>query len=1425
MATVNETNLTHQEKLDALRKLPPVGRRVVQVLALNYEPLSQQRLLSYLAKIAGRQGAAAMPGYPAALAPHLEPLKKAGIVRARRGQGLVCSDQWRHQAIINAREDRVFLKTAKVLTAAEESRFHYYGRRFSNYGAGLRQLLLAAYGRPRPDEEQVSDLLEQFYNQFGAGDRPPLLELFANPFEPEVLANLREEVQFLVLDQACREPSLCLEAVDPEILAYIDNLDNFPPPRRAVTCYLLALVPLHRGRLATAAARLEEFETRYHYSFRDLRGWLAFLQGNDDQALEYFHRHLEAVRKSTGKRKAVLDDYASYFYLFALLRRGRPEDLEEGLKYLASVGRKSRRDYAAATFRRLQPLFREKLSGSDPETAAEDEEPFVSTYDFYSFTLMELLIFAWEGGRLSPATCAYLGKIATRARENGYHWHAAQAHELLAHFGVDPAENRREAAARCREFGFQVLARLVTRDEPWQRKLRALITLGREEAAAGGDDRQERLIWLLEYDRESDTMEIRPRLQKRTRKGGWTRGRNIALQKLAAAREELPYLTPQDARVCEALELHRAREYRHYYYEKNFYAFDLNRALPALAGHPLLFVPGSGTALEPAELTAEPIEISIRFRRRKGKEKEIVLQMHPLPDPDQDQPHVKVVPAGKNSFRLYHFTRDHLAIGRLLGDGLTAPESALELVRQAVAGLTSRVTVHTEIEMGGDLETVAGDITPHLRLRPHGRGLKVELLVKPLPEGTSYFPPGRGGSTFLADRGRKKVQVERQLQAEKEAAAALVQACPTLANLDDGSHEWLLADPESGLELLAELQELETPRVVEWPQGETLKISGRGSFANLHLQVRKSGDWLQTDGSLQVDEQRVIKLEKLLQGLADDRSRGRFISLDDGSFLALSRDLHDRLRELAACAVGGGRKTRISPLAALPLDDLFQQAAEVRGDRHWQRLQERLREDFQPRLPSTFQGELRPYQVEGFNWLARLSHWGVGACLADDMGLGKTIQALAAILLRAPEGPSLVVCPLSVLANWEEEAQRFTPTLRVVPFGGSGRQQLLDELQPFDLVLCSYGLLQINREMLAGVKWQTVVLDEAQAIKNLGAKRTRAAMNLQAEFRLITTGTPVENHLGELWTLFHFLNPGLLGSLKSFQQRFAVPIEKHRDAAAGKRLRKLIRPFILRRRKTQVLRELPAKTEITLHVEMSPEEVALYEAQRRLALENLAEAGADGAEPGPRHLHILAEIMKLRRLCCNPRLLLPDTGIPSAKLQTFTELLAELLAGGHKVLVFSQFVDHLQIVRKHLEAEKISCQYLDGATPAAERRKRVKAFQSGSGDVFLISLKAGGTGLNLTAADYVIHLDPWWNPAVEDQASDRAHRIGQQRPVTVYRLVMKGTIEERIINLHREKRDLADNLLAGSEMSGKISAAELLALLQASHNRGENFQP
>jgi SNF2 family DNA or RNA helicase len=599
--------------------------------------------------------------------------------------------------------------------------------------------------------------------------------------------------------------------------------------------------------------------------------------------------------------------------------------------------------------------------------------------------------------------------------------------------------------------------------------------------------------------------------------------------------------------------------------------------------------------------------------------------------------------------------------------------------------------------------------------------------------------------------------------------------------------------------------------LLHWPKGKPLSLVGRACTNGLRLHIRKDRDMFAASGTLTVNPELSLDLLQLIDLL--ESSPSRYVELEKGRFVALTDTLRQYIETLSLYGNRHATKDSLQfPKSRAMMLDTEGADVKVRTDKHWKEWKAQIRaaDELQIPVPSTLQAELRDYQKDGFVWMARLAALGAGALLADDMGLGKTIQALALLLRRGTAGPSLVVAPTSVAGNWKSEIERFAPTLNVRMFGDGDRATQLKSAATHDVFVCSYGLLQTESKRLGGIHWATVILDEAQYIKNEATKRSSAAKGVKADFRLIMTGTPVENNLSELWNLIDFINPGLLGSAESFQERFVTPIEADNCKWTRQRLKRLIQPYLLRRTKAQVLDELPGRTEIVRKVVLTAEEAALYEALRQKAMEKLNSSN----EGSPGHIQILAELMRLRRACCHPRLIIDDWKMPGAKLTLFLETIDDLVANHHKVLVFSQFVDHLAILRAEIEERGIPYQYLDGSTPAPRRKECIDAFQAGDGDVFFISLKAGGLGLNLTAADYVIHMDPWWNPAVEDQASDRAHRMGQKRPVTIYRFITQGTVEEKIQALHKEKRALADSLLEGADISGKLSARELLDLIR-----------
>jgi non-specific serine/threonine protein kinase len=530
------------------------------------------------------------------------------------------------------------------------------------------------------------------------------------------------------------------------------------------------------------------------------------------------------------------------------------------------------------------------------------------------------------------------------------------------------------------------------------------------------------------------------------------------------------------------------------------------------------------------------------------------------------------------------------------------------------------------------------------------------------------------------------------------------------------------------------------------------------------------------------------------------RKREKYVKLADGTIGALPEEWIERYRHMLALGEEHGDELRFSAHHITLLDQLLSEADRAQADAEFKRRRERLRsfERIEPHpLPATFQGELRPYQKFGYDWLHFLREYGFGGCLADDMGVGKTIQALALIESLYEEQPdakaSLVVMPRSLLFNWQREAAKFTPELSVYVQADQGRATDVGEFDKYDLVLTTYGTMLRDIELLRQYQFRYLILDESQAIKNPLAETSKAARLLRGDHRLVLTGTPIENSTLELWSQFAFLNPGLLGNLEYFRGEFVNPIERQRNGETAQFLRKMVYPFILRRTKDQVAADLPPRTEEILTSEMEPAQRKLYDKQRdyyrALLLGLIDNDGMDDAR-----MKILEGLLRLRQICNHPRLVDPKFKGESGKFELLAETLETLQAEGHRALVFSQFVQMLSIVREALDARGVPYCYLDGQT--RDRQGAVDRFQNDpSVPFFLISLKAGGVGLNLTAADYVIHIDPWWNPAVEMQATDRTHRIGQDKPVFVYKLIARDSVEEKILQLQEHKRELVEQVI------------------------------
>lgn len=1277
----------------------------------------------------------------------------------------------------------------------------------------FRGLLIAMHGKK--DSVDLDDVykcgMEEFPLDFR--ENPPLLQLLNRPFQALLLDSMAPALRWKTVQYLLMEAKRVLEPVD-DLLTYcllkFSRRDDMPDI--GVQTLLLEMLLLS-GRRDEYKSLISESNKKISSAMAATMGWIEIINNNPDAALTHFNYGLTCLKKESPKRNLFLKGYAGFFYLASLLKSGKSENYEIALEHIKRTLAVENECVCLSGMKVLQRIFLQRLGIQAHWHKAifaysiDGKEPIEAVFNILAVT--------WLDKATARDFIPKLEEIQKRI-SCGYSWIDGEISAMLATLGKDVESNEKRSQQLHKKCGTISLVDLVTSVPKWETALEALMHMasnaGKDANADGSarGDNDQRLVWLMSHSEHYHISFLTPRLQKLTKAGKWTKGRPVALEKLYKNTGSMAGLTEQDRQIC--LNGIKESRYGDGYYGRVEYSIDDTRAFPLLVGHPLVFLEDSpGT---PVELVRGEPEVRLRVQGNK-----IHISMEPALASDKKR-EIHVVRETPSRFKVISLSEVHSKIAELMGKkGLEIPESARDMASQTVAALSSLVPVNSDLAGAGgrDVKKVAGNDTPHVHVMPWQQGIKVEFLVKPVDEAGSFFKPGRGGTNVFLEIKGEKVQAVRNLKQEKKRERAVIEACPTLNFLEPVAGEWLVGEPEDALELLFELKECREDLVLAWPQGEKIKLRSQVSFDQFSLNIKKDRDWFKATGTVFIDDELSLDLIKLMALL--ENTSGRFVALDDGTFLAITHSLKERLEELRAYSTVHGKGLRFTPLAAPAIEAFTGQVGSLKSDKIWKAHCRKLKEVVQPQLPGTLQGQPRDYQVTGFNWLAQLAHWQVGACLADDMGLGKTLQALSVILLHAAKGPTLVVAPLSVGSNWQDECHNFAPTLNPLVFGPGDRQAFLDGLGPFDLVISSYGLLQVEAEKLAGVEWQVVVLDEAQAIKNMKSKRSRAAMKLSARFRMITTGTPVENHLDELWTLFNFLNPGLLGTFKRFKEIFAFPIERDQDKNASRRLRKLIRPFILRRLKSDVLTELPGKTEITLQVEMSPEEAVLYEAQRIKALENIDRANEG---PGQKHFQILAELMKLRQLCCNPSLILPQADIESSKLKVFGDVVTELLANNHKALVFSQFVGHLAILRGFLDARKISYQYLDGSTPARERQARINAFQNGEGDLFLISLKAGGFGLNLTAADYVIHMDPWWNPAVEDQASDRAHRMGQTRPVTVYRLVVKDTIEEQIVKLHKEKRDLAEGLLAGSEMAGKMSASELLGLLKRGADNPEN---
>ncbi|MBV1879220.1 MAG: DEAD/DEAH box helicase [Pseudomonadales bacterium] len=1364
--------------------------RILQVMSVAYAPVNQMVLKKILQILV-------LPGYKLINKTWREKMIGLGLVDLSQGK-LICSRQFASQLTVELLSEGDFERVLKAtLTLLPLHTSQVFGNEFTEPAQLRRQIRNAIFGTDEAAFVQLLDLDSPFAAM--DADNGYLILDVVLPLNTVWFKSLPESFRYQIL-RACIDNQLIHIGEIGHLVGMLRDCHEAGISVHPASIALLAECEFYAMNQAAAESLLNATPG---LDADRVRAIGAFLRDENDLALAFFARSIQEQQRASKKRKVFIRGLAGAIYSFALVGSGTANSLRLLQRQVENAVNSADYDPFSPVYRLIldfQNIWEGKINHHDAldMLVARDIDAIAP---YMQFCLG--VVFYWLDKPVPENLMVALENIADPVADqdadlqienddDGLAWQRMQAVNLLGllNGSMDKLD--------------QGLVALMPKLAPWERALNALAKLGGADEATdvAAQLADSRLVWFLSKGYRDEIL-LEPKEQKLRKNGDWTKGRQVSLKRLHQAAYSIPNLTPQDKKIISFIETDVYR------YHNDAYFMNYQQALLAAAGHPNIYwldQPKNAvdiTVLEPELIVTEDdgyVAINI-FPSQDGDSVQLVDAE------EDDMGTIDVVMENPGRIDIYQFNDSHQQIAGILGEqGLRVPEGAKDKVLSSISLIAPMLTVHSDI---GGLEDesvllVDADHRLYINIQPVADGLKLNIAVQPFGGGPRFLP-GQGGATVFAEIDNQRLRTNRDIAAEQAILQSVLEHCPDLA--DQGGGQWLFDDLQQSLEGLLKLQQKEAAGelVFSWPEGKKITLHKEVGIRQTSMAVQSQTNWFEVVGEVQATESDVLDLQKILSLMGDDN--GRFIRLEDNEFITLTAELQKRLEQLKAISNDG----RVHRLAGYQLDELSEDMS-FSSDNGWQQFQNGLvdAKNTHAELPGTFEGELRDYQLEGFSWLSRLAAWGAGACLADDMGLGKTIQSLALILSRATEGPTLIIAPTSLCLNWYDEAQQFTPTLRPILFGPGNRAEMMAGLGAFDMLICSYGLLTTEVELITGIQWRTVVADEAQAFKNLHTRRSQAVMKIEAEFKVITTGTPVENHLGELWNLFNFINPGLLGSYKQFNHKYARAIEQS-DYSGQHNLKHLISPFILRRLKRDVLKELPPRTDITLSIELSKEEAALYEALRREALTEV-QAGHSEMQ---RRMIVLAQITRLRRAVCNPALVLPEVNIPSAKLAALGQLVDELLENNHKALVFSQFVGHLALIRKYLDERGIFYQYLDGKTPPAKRRQAVNAFQAGEGQLFLISLKAGGSGLNLTAADYVIHMDPWWNPAVEDQASDRAHRIGQQRPVTVYRLVAINTIEQTIVDLHKRKRDLADRLLDGAEIGAKMSFDEMLTMIKS----------
>lgn len=1134
----------------------------------------------------------------------------------------------------------------------------------------------------------------------------------------------------------------------------------------------------------------------------------ALYQDRLDDSVELFNKGL-SLCKSKGKkfrRLIPLDNVSFFLYVIALGRRRKSSDLDT-LKKILSYRNEPGLDWCKQTFA-LVDFFQ---STSQPKDIPFLQRAISGTDEILS---------------CSRAVASILLQFFGAPRFSNADIHDPRLAVLRCEAQVQAPPSWPYPSA---------LAKFVIR-EPWELELEDILrsvaaSISNQKATA--ELRESRLAYLAgNRNGHPEILEVLE--QYRLKKGDWSKGKKVSLSRFSSG--DIP-MDDIDTQIIKEWTLKTKSSYYMDYPSLEF-------VLPYLKGTDKLLL-SSSRDTKPVSVREDSPYIYT-----ESKADNIVFRSN-LPLGVLDFNSILLDCSNSAEWVFFRVSPlEHQILKRLL-ELKKVPQSATPMLGQLFETLKGKIEIHSDIAGVMNLEQIEGQSVMMLRAVPQGDSFLVSLHFTPLDGGTSTFFPGQGNERIFDSKEGQRFEVRRNLRREKRSLDELnlLFVGSLGAEVFRKDHPEIQLSLIQMLGLLELLPENKSLFGVEWPEGSSLRVR-EAKPSNWSLSAIPAGGWFELEGEISLTEEHLVTVAELLAMFRE--SSGRFIRLGDSEYLHLTRSLQRQLQRIDTLVQETrGGKLRTSGLALAVSGESLQGDIAISEPDSILKMRQRIRESerLEITIPDSLNASLRDYQEDGVRWMIRMADWGAGVCLADDMGLGKTLQTLAVMLSRVDYGPQMVVAPTSVVGNWQREAGRFAPTLNLVMLNDlpqSERGSAIASLSKGDLLVLSYGLLVSEIESLSIIEWACVCLDEAHTIKNRDTKSSAAAMRLSSSCRIILTGTPIQNHLGELWNLFQFINPGLLGSYEHFNEKFITPISAGRTEVRSQ-LKRLISPFLLRRTKQQVARELPDKEEIIVPVRLSDEEMSVYEVLRREACREIESSASV-------NVSVLAMITRLREAACAASLVAPGrplaaegsdsldapqvplsagrsdgsdapqvplaatsaptSAIPSSKLSVMIEKLLQIVGQGNRVLIFSQFTSFLEMACRAIEAAGITDYfYLNGSTPLRVRQAMVDAFQNGAKRVFLISLKAGGLGLNLTGANYVIHLDPWWNPAIEQQATDRAYRIGQDQKVVVYHLISEHTIEEKILRLHNTKQTLADALLEGTDLSHKLSTKDLLEMI------------